>query len=67
MKTALAVLPSPDHCATCGTLLPERSPNSPEVRYDQDHWWDEQERLWRAGEPIRPDVRAMLERKHGAA
>lgn len=41
-----------DRCATCGISLPERAPQSPEVRHCQDHWWREQLRRFDAGEAI---------------
>ena len=41
-----------DLCATCSVSLPERGPNSPTVRYCEDHWWAEQVRRYDAGEHV---------------
>jgi hypothetical protein len=60
MSATVPDVPVRDRCPTCGCTLPDRSPNSPEVRYCSDHWWAEQLRRFDADEPINPDVAAWL-------
>lgn len=52
----------PDRCATCGVILPERSPTSPAVRYCERDWWREQARRFDAGEDVSPYALDVLQR-----
>jgi hypothetical protein len=51
----------PENCATCGVPMPPRGPMSPQVRRCQDHWWEEQHRLFAAGEPVSPLALPVLQ------
>ena len=47
----------------CGCPLPPPTPNSPKVRYCEEHWWAEQLRLYDAGEQTDPWIIAWFERE----
>lgn len=62
VTTGLAVADHGDRCGDCGLSLPERGPNSPEVRRCETCWWAHQREQFAAGGEVHKYARPWLER-----